>query len=147
MTIEEGNIIIAEFLGGEVKKAWSVGNSITYAWYGNEIVREHRKLHGLGDLGDFKNQCLLIKDLKFHSDWNCLMSVVEKIESIYDEFHGYFGVSIYSNNCCIQGTRLRTNPENFHPAYFTESTLSTKIQSVWEQVVYFIMWWNENLKK
>lgn len=145
MTIDEGNSIIAEFLGGKVKKAWDVGNSITYAWYGSEIVREYRKKHKMGDLGNFKNQYLLIKDLKFHNDWNCLIPVVEKIEAIYDEFHGYFGVGIYSNTCTIQGTKL--DLKNKHYAYFHQSVCDTKIHSVWEEVIFFIIFYNDELKK
>ena len=83
------------------------------------------------------------ENFKFHSSWIWLMPVVEKIESIHDDFHGYFGVHICSNSCVIQGTNLRTDPENFHQAYFSEHYGDNKIQATWLAVVSFIKWWNE----
>ena len=85
-------------------------------------------------------------EMKFDSDWNWIMEVVEKIESIYDDFHGYFGVHMSSNGCVIQGTKLRTNPENPHYAYFNESIMSSKkeaaVQVIWE----FLNWYNNKSK-
>lgn len=37
-----------------------------------------------------------------NNDWEQLMSVVEKIESLQDEYQGRFGVHIVSNTCTIQ---------------------------------------------
>lgn len=76
-------------------------------------------------------------------DWNNLMPVVERIESIYDDFHGYFGVYISSNCCTIQGTKLRTTSEDFHPAYFAEHYGKTKLGATKSAVVEFIKWHNE----
>lgn len=82
--------------------------------------------------------------LNYHASWRWLMSVVEKIESLpADSFHGMFGVYISGNDCIIQGTKLRTEPENFHPAYHNGYTLETKILSTWYAVVQFIKWYNE----
>ena len=78
--------------------------------------------------------------------WHMLIQVVEKIESIWDDFHGYFGVYISSNSCTIQGTKLRTG-DNPHYAYFADWTLNTKLESTYEACVSFIQWYNENLKK
>jgi hypothetical protein len=82
-------------------------------------------------------------ELKYHSSWDWLMPVVEKIESIYDDFHGYFGVHISSNSCYIQGTKLRTEPGKEHYAYFNEATLSTKILSTHCAVYLLILWYNK----
>lgn len=79
---------------------------------------------------------------EYHTSFDWLMSVVERIESTYDDFHGYFGVYISSNSCTIQGTNLRTTPDNPHYAYHNEVTLNTKIESTWYAVVQFIKWHN-----
>jgi hypothetical protein len=81
-------------------------------------------------------------DLEYHISWDWLMPVVEKIESIHDEFHGYFGVHISSNSCTIQGTKLRTDPENFHAAYFDNVTHDTKIAATHLAVIQFIQFYN-----
>ena len=83
----------------------------------------------------------------YENNWNDLMNVVYKIESIYDDFHGYFGVHINSNSCTIQGTRLRTDPENPHYAYYNQFVEQYKITATYKAVVEFIKWYNENLKK
>lgn len=91
-----------------------------------------------------------VQEFVFEYDkrWELLMPVVEKIESIYDDFHGYFGVHIYSNSCSIQGTKLRTDPENFHPAYMSDpnAILDTKIASTWYNIVEWIKWFNTQKK-
>lgn len=86
--------------------------------------------------------------MPYNSCWDFLMPVVEKIESLYDEFHGHFGVHIYSNVCTIQGTKLRTDPENYHPAYLsdTNAMFETKLLSTWYNVLQFIKWYNEQKK-
>ena len=74
------------------------------------------------------------------------MPVVEKIEKINDKFHGYFGVHVSSNSCTIQGTKLRTDAENFYPAYFSQHYGETKIEATWLAVVQFIQWYTNYLK-
>lgn len=81
--------------------------------------------------------------LSFHYDWNMIMKVINNIEKTYDNFHGYFAVYISSNNCTIQGTKLRTTPENFHPAYFSEITLDSKLESTIYCIYLFLKWYNE----
>lgn len=121
MTTQEGNKLIGKFMG-------------------------HSRSNWSKEYGHFE-------DDGFHAyhydhDWSALMPVVEKIESLYDDFHGHFGVSIYSNSCTIQGTKLRTDPENFHPAYLSDpnAIFHTKIESTWYNVVSFIQWYNSQSK-
>jgi hypothetical protein len=71
------------------------------------------------------------------------MSVVEKIESIKDNHHGYFGVYINSNSCTIQGTDLRTDVKQEPPIYYSNFVLSDKMQSTYQAVVEFIKWLNK----
>lgn len=79
-------------------------------------------------------------ELEFHSSWDWLMPVVEKIESIYDDFHGYFAVHIVSNGCTISGTKLRPGVVN---AYFNQEYADSKLKATYECVVKFIKWYNE----
>jgi hypothetical protein len=80
--------------------------------------------------------------LRYHDLWSVLMPVVDRIESMHDDFHGYFGVHISSNSCCIQGTKLRTDPGNEHYAYFNEVVHETKIKATHWAIYQFIQWYN-----
>tara|TARA_R110000851_G_scaffold196444_2_gene347347 strand:- start:2920 stop:3240 length:321 start_codon:yes stop_codon:yes gene_type:complete len=95
----------------------------------------------------------LFKDIlkngeKYKSDWNKMMLVVEKIESINDPHHGFFGVYISSNSCCIQGTNLRNEVKQEPPVYFNDVVLDNKLLSTYSAVVSFIQWYSlvEQLK-
>ena len=123
--IEKNNELIALFMGNEV-----TGPGIPMGiWF--------------KDRQDF----IQFSDLKYHSDWNWLMEVVEKIESIKDPHHGYFGVYISSNSCTIQGTRFRSDKIEEPPVYFNDTILSSKIERTYIAAVMFIKWYNENKKE
>lgn len=146
MTIQEQNRIIANFMGGEVREVVRINDKVTMAWCGH-IAKQWRK----EKLGINVGDAILENQLEFHSDWNWLMPVVEKIESIYDDHHGYFGVHIHSNCCVIQGTYLhRALDEPLYGAVYISdinALLPTKIESTYYAVVQFIKWYNSNLKK
>jgi len=116
-TIEQMNLVIADFMG-----------------YYYNAGKFYQKSHGRGNW---------FKEAKYHLSWDALMPVVEKIESIYDEFHGYFGVHISSNSCCIQGTKLDARPGKEHYAYFNEVVLSNKKEATHYAVYQFIQWYNK----
>jgi hypothetical protein len=85
----------------------------------------------------------LICDLKYHTSFDWLMGVVDKIEAIKDPYHGHFGVYIGSNNCTIQSTNFRSDkriPEP--PFYYNSVTLESKIKSTFQAVYDFITWYN-----
>lgn len=87
--------------------------------------------------------------LKYHASWDELMPIVDKIESIHDPHHGYFGVHISSNSCSIQGTNLHLaikEGSTYGWVYMSDpnAILETKIQSTWYNVVEFIKWYNQN---
>lgn len=88
-----------------------------------------------------------VEQLRYHKDWNWLIPVVEKIESIYSEHHGYFGVHISSNSCSIQGTKLHLAIEKnskYGYVYMSDpnAILETKLESTYYNVVAFIKWYN-----
>lgn len=80
----------------------------------------------------------------YHSDWNEIMPVVEKIESIKDDYHGKFQIFINSNQCIIQSINIFKKRKNDY--YFNEYTLGSKIESTYMAVVKFIEWYNKQTK-
>lgn len=79
--------------------------------------------------------------LKFHTSWEWLMPVVEKIESIEDDYHGNFSINISSNACHIIATNLDSRPESFYPAYLDDSCHDTKLLATWTCVARFAEWY------
>jgi hypothetical protein len=95
-----------------------------------------------------KNDCFhhFIQYAEYHTNWQWLMPVVEKIESIHSEHHGYFGVHISSNGCTIQGTNIHfalEDLEGYGWVYMSDpnAILDTKLESTYYNVVKFIEWY------
>jgi hypothetical protein len=111
---------------------------------GNKLIAEFIEYpgDGKGMYFDQLNQLVSPEYLPYHRDWNWLMGVVEKIESVMDVYHGRFGVHIVSNGCTIQSTRFRSDEISEPPHYFSSITLPSKIESTWVAVVEFIKWYN-----
>jgi hypothetical protein len=86
----------------------------------NKIIDEFNGFH-------LWNNGFLYEEMTYHSDWNNLIPVVEKIESISDSES--FEVDIFGN-CCDIGGRI-------------ESVKDTKIGAVVDAVIQFIEWYNE----
>ena len=72
-------------------------------------------------------------ELKYHSSWDWLMPVVEKIEETND---GETIVTISSDNCLIV----------FGKKFSRYVAGYSKIESVWLACVEFVKWWNEEQK-
>ena len=110
----ENNKLLAEFLGFELTT-----DSISILYYTED--------RGLKQLP------------KFHSDWNWLMQVVEKIESLgYNIDTMKVDITKYqSSQFCgiyIDGKRIYTN------------YCETKIEAVYNACVEFVKWYNKNNK-
>lgn len=87
--------------------------------------------------------------LDLDSQWEFIMDVVEKIESIHSNHHGYFGVHISSNSCSIQGTNLHLaiqDLEEYGWVYNDEVVLDTKLESTYQACLNFINWYNKQNK-
>ncbi len=84
-----------------------------------------------------------INELKFHSDWNWLMEVVEKIESLKVD-NLSFNFEIQKDVVTLCYTHTRT-PKEQTDMYF-EWGQKTKIGNVYEIVVKFIKWYNQQNK-
>lgn len=118
MTTEtiEGNKLIAEFLNAPFD--WDAIGQET-AW----IKLPNKELSSWA-------RCV---DLKYHSSWDWLMPVVEKIESL-----GRFSFEIDLNSAHVYEM-------DFDKSELTiEAHENSKIASTWLAVVEFINWFNQN---
>jgi hypothetical protein len=123
--IIKGNKIIAEFMGG---------NMIKDIFNCHESTKTHneRCLHGLN-----------ISQSKYHSSWDWLMPVVEKMENIE---HDMFTVQILFLNGINVGIHVRTK-HGGEELYYTGGRFKNtkvKIEALWLCVVDFIKWYNKN---
>ena len=115
--METNNKIIAEFMGFEIK------NKINYvpSSLPNCMKKaEHLKVD--------KSE-----NLPFHNDWNWLMQVVEKIESI--------GFTFETKK---NWARITRKGENIILRWEEDKT---KIEAVYNACIEFIKWYNENSAK
>ena len=124
----ENNKIIAEFMG-ESKQPY-----------------EFPKFGKIDTNGDWKD-IFFDNQLKFHSDWNWLMEVVEKIERLEDLER--FEITNHSVNITYYQSKenkfiLNLNHRN-NGLYLMggENTVNTKIQAVYKACLEFIKWYNE----
>lgn len=118
----EKNKIIAEFMiKQEPTQNFCVGS------IGRDVI---------GIFTGIQTEYFKVEELKFHSDWNWLMEVVEKIESL-----GY-KVNIFGN------TDLNKTCDHYTSIYIpNEKTFGvrklSKIESVFNACVEFIEWHNQ----
>lgn len=122
--VTENNKLIAEFLvkneGGLVKLKENIFSTI--------------------DEFEIPDDYLTLKDLKYHKDWNWLMSVVEKIENLQDE-----------NNCAIYNVQIEQSFTEIIDNHTSETIIynidaDSKIEAVYNTVIEFIKWYNEQNK-
>ena len=114
--IIENNKLIAEFLDWEFDDL-----SETFETPFLKLVEPHA-------FGDEQFSCKLQDfELEFHSDWNWLMVVVEKIESIK-------GTQIFINGISC---------EIMFKGKIISKHFNTKIEAVYNAVVEFIKWYNK----
>lgn len=129
--ILEGNKLLAEFVGIQVTDFhWGDWKTL--------IIGDEDDAIDFGELQYYTPD----------KDWNQLMDIVEKIESIKDPHQGNFPVYIYSNSCSIQGSNLYRALENsnYSGVYISnpDAIFDTKIKSTWYNVVQFIKWYKGN---
>ena len=120
----ENNKIIAEFLNVKIHPCETIENF-------KFLPIEERGLYN----GYF------IDELKYHEDWNWLMVVVEKIESleIFDRM-GRFNIN--TKNFDENYTSFITDKDED----FIQCEGDTKIEAVYNAVVEFIKWYNNQNK-
>ncbi len=80
---------------------------------------------------------ILPNQFLFHSSWDWLMKVVEKIENLSKEGETYmFSITKFSARVTYKGSRIVDLPID-----------NTKIEAVYNACVEFIKWYNENKSK
>jgi hypothetical protein len=126
--IIENNKLIAQFMGLEN--------------YSTDNVIEEDKLRWVLESDINKYKSVLSKELKYDSDWNYLMPVIEKIEKlkIEDQIEAGF-VTIWSrkDGCTIEYKMYESSD-----FYVSTKVTTTKIKAVYDTVVQFIKWYNLN---
>jgi hypothetical protein len=121
ISVEEGNKLIHRFRGFErIKDTTVLTDDQTEAWYKKDGVITQ----GIPD---------------YHNDWNELMPVVEKIESIV------YNVRIVSdrfqeNGLFVNGTTFDVFKREKEIVWVSRKS---KINAVWLGVIQFIQWYNE----
>jgi hypothetical protein len=79
------------------------------------------------------------KYISYSNDWNMLMPVVEKIESLFED---NITVQIYDGRCIIEmGTQYAMATDTHLPENFYNNK-GPKIHSTWLSIVQFIQWYN-----
>lgn len=113
--IAKGNNLIALFDGFEIAGTAGANPEKILAFYYPE---EHPTNTGI----------VPAEDLKFHTSWDWLMSVVEKIEA--ESGGGRYSVMIKENRCWIE--------LNTHFCVVPAQISDTKIKAVWKAVTEYI---------
>tara|TARA_R110000787_G_scaffold21786_3_gene63958 strand:- start:3207 stop:3605 length:399 start_codon:yes stop_codon:yes gene_type:complete len=98
----------------------------------NKIIAEFMGYPDLGTEGDFTY-------LKYHREWNWLMPVVEKINSLKCKDNGYYGVEIFPN-----AVRIEDGDSNeIVLLNQTNESFETLKQAIYQAVVEFIKEYND----
>jgi hypothetical protein len=132
MTTTENNKLIAEFMGFELTDRVILPET----YKGEESHFSILEFMDMVRESDNLPPCS-IENLKFHSDWNWLMEVVEKIESLIFENDTYYNVQILSG-CCVY--IISSNGDEL----VCSDNEQSKLDCVYNACIEFIKWWNEN---
>lgn len=125
MNTTENNKLIAEFMGYALYEGYSYRVPHYDSYVGVDGNMHETPIHH-------------IHSLKFHTSWDWLIPIVEKIESIIFDENNSFNVTIGSSiYCVIQDS----NGECYDMTYDGEES---KLAVVYKAVVEFIKWYNEN---
>lgn len=119
-TTEMMNEVIARFMG--------------YKMYDKRYPRNH----GIGAPEAEPEKCMIIQRAKYHTSWDWLMSVVEKIESIENS---RFGVCIDCTFVII--TDYGENEEELIQTDIYPDNEDTKISITHDAVYQFITWYKQ----
>jgi hypothetical protein len=145
--IEEGNRLIAKFMEIPIIQVYNQNKQEHIPAWKNEQIEK----------ASLWVTCDKPQWLKFHSDWNWLMPVVENIEELDmknefyswnydDEVHYNFeGFSIdMENKKCMVYAHMSLDPIFVVNKETFNINFSSKIEAVWNAIVEFIEWYNKN---
>ena len=125
MNTTENNKLIAEFMGLE---------PYNLKYIKHPFFKREKEIH--------------VVNLKYHTSWDWLMPVVEKIESLGVKFwvkgntcRVYINRELAELDSNVEWNGISTEFEGFFFIYFEEKT---KKEATYKAVVEFIKWYNEN---
>tara|TARA_R100001510_G_C7625618_1_gene185562 strand:+ start:686 stop:1084 length:399 start_codon:yes stop_codon:yes gene_type:complete len=131
MNTKENNKLIAEFMGMEEQDmSFRIPKEILKGIHENDCPNSN----------DVDCWDIPLKDLKYHTSWDWLMPVVEKIEDL--EFKGrkiYFSLS--TNSISVM---LKPTPNDHIPKTIVKNKSGTKHEATYKAVVEFINQYNKN---
>lgn len=130
MDILEGNKLLADFLGYEYTP-FNNPHGLNPGWWKKGALIHSNKIAKLY-LGRSHN------DLKFHSSYERLMSVVEFIERLdypYTQYSSSLCVTIYENNCEIEYS-------GYEAGILVSESGTTKKEAIWKACVNFVKLYN-----
>jgi hypothetical protein len=115
-TTEENNRMIAEFMGYElVDKEW-------------DLYKTPECMYDIRDTAGDLNMKPAVSEMCFHTSWDWLMPVVEKISEDFKNNNNFYLYNQYI---------LETNGEDF-------LIFRLSLKDLYNAVVQFIEWYNEN---
>lgn len=76
--------------------------------------------------------------LQYHTSWDWIMQVVEKMESLH------YWVNICLKECTVTDCNVSSFPEIVN---IGKDEADTKIEAVWLAVVAFVKWYNKTISK
>ncbi len=133
--ITDNNKLLAEFLGWENHLK---NKGITKVYINNEEYIQDWEYFDVE-----KNILITPIEMKFHTDWNWLMQVVEKIETISlneENYSFYFGIS-------TQGVLIMSKTKTGYPTQIVDiEKTGTKLKAVYNACIEFVKWYNEQNK-
>lgn len=94
------------------------GNRLIHDFMGNDMFPDKKHYHGM----------LTVSDLKYHSSWDWLMPVVEKISGIAES--AYYTEANENELYAKCGEVMSTH-------------VCVSIETLWKRVVEFITWYNK----
>lgn len=135
MTTEEGNKLIAEFMGGEIQPDLTCNN------YGKMSIPQWAFIK-------YNFDTMRIGGYEYHTSWDWLMPVVEKIDGLKCDKAGSV---ICQTNTTSHSFYINYNDGKStcycHPKYYDgrhREEGESRIENVWQAVVKFIQWYNQN---
>ena len=134
MNTTENNKLIAEFMEFKQCKGIRSASGKYFDYWAKEnfscIEEQEIQIESEWGYGLVEQDLLFAEQLKFHKDWNWLMEVVEKIESI--------GFTFETKK---NWARITRKGENIILRWEEDKT---KIEAVYNACIEFIKWYNEN---
>lgn len=125
MKTEEGNKLIAIFMGGRYVYKENVGTQV----YNKQ---DRHRIYGLKQINTYH----MVRNLEYHSSWDWLMPVVEEIESLG------WTVVIEKGLCHIFSDKTPYIDDEF--ANKSNGNITPKIELAYKTAVEFITWYNKN---